>query len=150
MMASLLSIHTCSLGAPILIEEAKNASVTAPAKNIATPNCDRMRTAGEWNVAWDPFYALDPAWTDAVMACGVAVFAGGVFAPKIAEFLSIAFDASITHMYAPGTRRHIKAALAHGATIKPNYGCAQTLRRPGRSGTQHGRADPQRGALPSE
>ncbi|MGB6986161.1 MAG: carboxymuconolactone decarboxylase family protein [Candidatus Aquilonibacter sp.] len=117
MMASLLSIHTCSLGAPILIEEAKNAGVTATAKQVSTPNCDRMHAAGEWNAAWDPFYALDPAWTDAVMACGVTVFAGGVFGPKVAEFLSIALDASITHMYAPGTRRHIKAALAHGATV---------------------------------
>ncbi len=59
----------------------------------------------------------DPAWTDAVMACGAAVYAGGVFEPKIAELLSIALDASIAHMYAQGTRRHIKAALAHGATI---------------------------------
>ena len=117
MMASLLSIHTCSLGAPILLEEAKNAGVTATEKHVATPNCDRMRAAGQWNDAWDPFYALDPAWTDAVMAYGPAIYAGGVFEPKIAELLSIAFDASITHMYAPGTRRHIKAALAHGATI---------------------------------
>ena len=117
MMASLLSIHTCSLGAPILLEEAKNAGVTATEKNVATPSCDRMRAAGQWNAAWDPFYALDPVWTDAVMACGAAVYAGGVFEPKIAELLSIALDASITHMYAPGTRRHIKAALAHGATI---------------------------------
>ncbi len=117
MMASLLSIHTCSLGAPILIEEAKNAGITATQKKVATPSCDRMRALGQWNAAWDPFYALDPAWTDAVMTCGAAVYAGGVFEPKIAEFLSIALDASITHMYAPGTRRHIKAALAHGATI---------------------------------
>ena len=117
MMASLLSIHTCSLGAPILLEEAKNAGVTATEKNVATPSCDRMRAVGQWNAAWDPFYALDPAWTDAVMACGATVYAGGVFEPKIAELLSIALDASITHMYAPGTRRHIKAALAHGATI---------------------------------
>jgi alkylhydroperoxidase/carboxymuconolactone decarboxylase family protein YurZ len=51
------------------------------------------------------------------MACGATVYAVGVFQPKIAELLSIALDASITHMYAPGTRRHIKAALAHGATI---------------------------------
>ena len=34
------------------------------------------------------------------------------------SFLSIAFDASFTHMYAPGTRRHIKAALALGVTIE--------------------------------
>jgi alkylhydroperoxidase/carboxymuconolactone decarboxylase family protein YurZ len=32
--------------------------------------------------------------------------------------LSIAFDASYTHMYAPGTRRHIKAALKLGATME--------------------------------
>jgi alkylhydroperoxidase/carboxymuconolactone decarboxylase family protein YurZ len=32
--------------------------------------------------------------------------------------LSIAFDASITHMYPPGTRRHIKATLKHGATME--------------------------------
>lgn len=36
----------------------------------------------------------------------------------MAELLSIAFDASITHMYAPGTRRHIKVALKLGATME--------------------------------
>jgi alkylhydroperoxidase/carboxymuconolactone decarboxylase family protein YurZ len=34
----------------------------------------------------------------------------------LVELLSIAFDASYTHMYAPGTRRHIRAALQLGAT----------------------------------
>ena len=38
--------------------------------------------------------------------------------PKLIELLSIAFDASYTHMYAPGTRRHIKAALKVGATME--------------------------------
>jgi alkylhydroperoxidase/carboxymuconolactone decarboxylase family protein YurZ len=32
--------------------------------------------------------------------------------------LSIAVDASITHMYAPGTGRHIQTALMLGATIE--------------------------------
>ena len=41
-----------------------------------------------------------------------------VLSPKLAELLSIAFDASITHMYAPGTRRHVEAALRHGATVE--------------------------------
>ena len=45
-------------------------------------------------------------------------YIGNVLSPKLAELLSIAFDASVTHMYAPGTRRHIKAALQHGATIE--------------------------------
>ncbi len=118
MMASLLSIHVCSQAAPILLEEGKNAGVNAKERDPATPNCERMRAAGQWNDAWDPFYALDPQWTDAVMGCGAQVYAGGVFSPKVAELLSIALDASYTHMYAPGTRRHIKAALTLGASVE--------------------------------
>ena len=38
--------------------------------------------------------------------------------PKFVELLSIALDASVTHMYAPGTRRHIKSALTLGATME--------------------------------
>ena len=38
--------------------------------------------------------------------------------PKDVELLSIAFDASITHMYAPGTRRHIRGALKAGASME--------------------------------
>jgi alkylhydroperoxidase/carboxymuconolactone decarboxylase family protein YurZ len=118
-MASLLSIHTCSLAAPILLEEAKAAGVQpAPKSAGATPVCDKMKAAGQWNAAWDPFFSLDPAWTEAFIACGAPVYIGNVFSPKLAELLSIAFDASITHMYGPGTRRHIKAALAHGATME--------------------------------
>lgn len=52
------------------------------------------------------------------MACGGSVYIGGVFTSKEAELLSIAFDASITHMYAPGTRRHIKSALKAGASVE--------------------------------
>lgn len=119
-MASLLSIHSCSLGAPILREEAAAAGVVPQRKSAdaATPVCDRLRAVVQWNDAWTPFYDLDPSWTERFIAAGIPVYGGGVLAPKLAELLSIAFDASITHMYAPGTRRHIKAALAHGATVE--------------------------------
>ncbi|MGC2651330.1 MAG: carboxymuconolactone decarboxylase family protein [Candidatus Cybelea sp.] len=117
-MASLLSIHVCSLGAPILIEEAKTAGVSARGQSSETPACDQMRAAGQWNVAWDAFYEIDPEWTEAFIVCGAPVYAGGILDPKLAELLSIAFDVSFTHMYAPGVRRHIKAALTLGATVE--------------------------------
>ena len=117
-MASLLSIHVCSLGAPILIEEARAAGVSAKANRVETPACDRMRAAGQWNVAWDGFYEIDPDWTEAFIVCGAPVYAGGILDPKLAELLSIAFDVSFTHMYAPGVRRHVKAALKLGATVE--------------------------------
>jgi alkylhydroperoxidase/carboxymuconolactone decarboxylase family protein YurZ len=116
-MASLLAIHSCSLGAPILLEEAAAAGAKPSARPaVATPTCDKVRALGQWNDAWNPFVELDPAWTDQFMASGLAIYAGGLMSPKLVEFLSIALDASYTHMYGPGTRRHIKAALKLGAT----------------------------------
>ena len=118
-IASLLSIHTASLGAPILLEEAKAAGVKlAPKKPAATPVCDKMKAAGQWNEAWDGFFEIDPAWTEAIIAASLPVYTSGIFTPKLAELLSIAVDASITHMYAPGTRRHIQSALKLGATME--------------------------------
>ncbi len=48
-VASLLSIHTCSLGAPILLEEAKAAGVKPTRNEATTPVCDKMKAAGQWN-----------------------------------------------------------------------------------------------------
>jgi len=117
---SLMAIHSCSLGAPILLEEAEKMGVKPVQREgkEATPAVDKMRAIGQWNEAWDPFYQLDPVWTDAFMACGGGIYVGGVFSPKDLELISLAFDASITHMYAPGTRRHISAALKAGATME--------------------------------
>jgi alkylhydroperoxidase/carboxymuconolactone decarboxylase family protein YurZ len=118
-MASVMSIHSCSLGAPILLEEAKAAGVELSKKEtLPTPACDMMKKVGQWNTAWDPLFALDPAWTDGFMATGLGIYGSGTFSPKETELLSIAFDASYTHMYAPGTRRHIKGALKAGATME--------------------------------
>ncbi|MEY9177095.1 alkylhydroperoxidase/carboxymuconolactone decarboxylase family protein YurZ [Bradyrhizobium elkanii] len=118
-MASVMSIHSCSLGAPILLEEATAAGVNPSKKQApATPACDKMKAVGQWNAAWDPFFELDPIWTDEFMATGAGIYGSGVFSLKEIELLSVAFDASYTHMYAPGTRRHIKGALKAGATVE--------------------------------
>lgn len=117
--ASVMAIHSCSLGAPILLEEAKAAGIRPkPTAPVATPACDRMKAIGQWNEAWTPFLALDPAWTDSFMAMGANIYGSGVMAPKDVELLSVAFDASFTHMYAPGTRRHIQNALKAGASME--------------------------------
>jgi alkylhydroperoxidase/carboxymuconolactone decarboxylase family protein YurZ len=111
-----LAVHSCSLGAPILLEEMKAAGVKPSGTKPETPACDAMRAIGQWNTAWDPFYELSPLWTDQFFAFGASIYKSGVFTPRFMELISIAFDASITHMYAPGTRRHIQGALKAGAT----------------------------------
>ena len=117
-MASLLAIHSCSLGAPILLEEAQAAGLSpAESSGVATPACDTLKAAGIWNDAWNPFFDADPVWTDEFMAAGVDVYTSGVMSAKDVELISIALDASFTHMYAPGTRRHIQTALKLGASV---------------------------------
>ncbi|MFM0658415.1 carboxymuconolactone decarboxylase family protein [Paraburkholderia sediminicola] len=82
----------------------------------ATPLCDQLRATGNWNPAWDAFAELDPIWAEKFMTMGMHPVLSGVLEPKVFEFLAIAVDASCTHMYAPGTRRHIRKALELGAT----------------------------------
>jgi alkylhydroperoxidase/carboxymuconolactone decarboxylase family protein YurZ len=94
----------------------KTQRQTMSASCPATPLCDRLRAAGEWNPNWEPFYQLDPAWTEAFMAMGTKPMLSGVLDAKTIEFIAIAVDASCTHMYAPGVRRHIRKALELGAT----------------------------------
>lgn len=124
-MAAILSLHSMSMGAPILIEEALIAGKALSDRrgsDVATPASDGMKAIGQWNDAWDSFAALDPVWTDKFIAAGSTFYTNGVLTPRFVELISIAFDASITHMYAPGTRRHVKAALALGATVEQIVG----------------------------
>jgi alkylhydroperoxidase/carboxymuconolactone decarboxylase family protein YurZ len=85
-------------------------------KNSQTPVTDQLRATGGWNPAWDSFAELDPVWTEKFMDMGVAPLLRGVLDQKTWELIAIAVDASCTHMYAPGVRRHIRGALAAGAT----------------------------------
>lgn len=81
-----------------------------------TPISDAMRTSGNWNKAWDEAAMLDAGWMEDFLKMGTSAWQKNVLDPKTLEFIAIAVDASCTHMYAPGTRRHIAKALDLGAT----------------------------------
>ncbi|GAC1410806.1 MAG: hypothetical protein NVSMB69_12930 [Novosphingobium sp.] len=81
-----------------------------------TPISDAMKAGGAWNSGWDDAAALDPAWMEDFLRMGTSAWQRNVLDPKTLEFIAIAVDASCTHMYAPGTRRHIAKALDLGAT----------------------------------
>ena len=76
----------------------------------------RMATTGNWNSAWEPFARLDPDWTEKAIALAIAPAVAGALDAKTIELIGIALDASCTHLYAPGVRRHIQRALKAGAT----------------------------------
>ncbi|MDE2411334.1 MAG: carboxymuconolactone decarboxylase family protein [Sphingomonadales bacterium] len=82
----------------------------------ATPIIDAARASGQWNTAWDEAAAFDPEWMEKFLDMGTLPVRKGVLDPKTYELIAIAVDASCTHMYAPGTRRHIAKALELGAS----------------------------------
>jgi alkylhydroperoxidase/carboxymuconolactone decarboxylase family protein YurZ len=91
----------------------KKRAVIKTAKLEARP---RMQATGNWNPDWEPFAKLDPAWTEKVIAMAIAPAVAGALDAKTIQLIGIALDASCTHMYAPGVRRHIQRALKLGAT----------------------------------
>ncbi|MEI7443349.1 MAG: carboxymuconolactone decarboxylase family protein [Burkholderiales bacterium] len=86
------------------------------ATRVPTPVCDALRAAGEWNPAWDGLYALDPVYTERFLAMGTHAMRESGLDAKTRELIAIAVDASCTHLYAPGVRRHVRRALEVGAT----------------------------------
>lgn len=83
-----------------------------------TPVCDQMRAAGNWNPAWDALAELDAGYVEKFLNMAVHPMAKNVLDPLTIEFIAIAVDASCTHLYAPGVRRHIRKALELGATTE--------------------------------
>ncbi len=82
----------------------------------ATPITDALRASGEFNPAWEAIADSDPAWLESFLDMGTRPLRSGVLDPKTFELIAIAVDASCTHLYAPGVRRHIRKALQIGVT----------------------------------
>jgi alkylhydroperoxidase/carboxymuconolactone decarboxylase family protein YurZ len=76
------------------------------------------RARGYWSELWDDVLALDADFFEAYMHFSSVPWKHGPLAPKVKELVYIAIDVSTTHLYAPGTRIHIRNALKHGATAK--------------------------------
>jgi alkylhydroperoxidase/carboxymuconolactone decarboxylase family protein YurZ len=59
---------------------------------------------------------LDPDLFERYTDFSSLPFKKGPLPPKVKEFILIALDASVTHMFEPGLRAHMRKALELGAT----------------------------------
>ncbi|EGD53249.1 carboxymuconolactone decarboxylase family protein [Gordonia neofelifaecis] len=91
-------------------------NTASPIEGSPYPVVEGMKESGAWNELWDGVYDMDPDWTEQYMAAAMEPYLSGVLSPKVVQLLCIAVDAAATHMYAPGTRRHMQAALDMGVT----------------------------------
>jgi alkylhydroperoxidase/carboxymuconolactone decarboxylase family protein YurZ len=84
----------------------------------STPTCDALRAEGHWNSDWDAMASLAPDWTEQFMRMVSIPLNSPALNPRTFELVCIAIDASVTHMFAPGTRRHIRRALDLGVSTE--------------------------------
>ena len=54
-----------------------------PKEKAATPVCDKMKAAGQWNTGWDGFFEIDPVWTGAIIAASLPVYTSGILSPNL-------------------------------------------------------------------
>jgi len=94
----------------------KNSNLAELPAHDPGPTRTRRLASGNWNPDWEPFAKLDPAWTEKAIGLAIAPAASGALDKKTIELIGIALDATTTHLYAPGVRRHIQRALKAGAT----------------------------------
>jgi alkylhydroperoxidase/carboxymuconolactone decarboxylase family protein YurZ len=72
---------------------------------------------GYWDEnLWGKVLRLDADFFEAYLNFSAVPWRKGVLPPKVKEFIYIAIDASVTHLYEPGLRQHIRNAMKYGAT----------------------------------
>jgi alkylhydroperoxidase/carboxymuconolactone decarboxylase family protein YurZ len=67
---------------------------------------------------WETILQLDPEFMRSYLNFSAVPWKKNHLDDKTKEFLYIAVDAAATHLYVPGIRQHIAAALRHGATVQ--------------------------------
>lgn len=75
-----------------------------------------IRVRGAWSDTWEGVLRLDPEFLKAYLDFSAVPWRKNHLDDKVKEFVYIAIDANATHMYLPGVRQHIRAALGLGAT----------------------------------
>ncbi len=89
-----------------------------------------IRVRGTWGDAWESILVLDPDYLLAYLNFSAVPWRQNHLDDKTKEFIFIAVDSAATHLYAPGIRQHVRAALAAGATqeeIMEVLECTSTL-----------------------
>ena len=104
-------------GMAILAEELGEASPTlSPAQKTAREGY--TEATGYWPAAGNLLLARSPEFAEAYMAYGKSVWATGPLDRKYKELIALAVCAAPTALFESGMQRHIRGALAAGASAE--------------------------------
>jgi alkylhydroperoxidase/carboxymuconolactone decarboxylase family protein YurZ len=79
---------------------------------------DFIRIRGFWGAPWEAILELDATFLKTYLDFSAVPWQKNHLDAKTKELMHIAVDAAATHLYLPGVRHHIRAALRHGATTE--------------------------------
>jgi len=125
----LIGIHTVTLGAPLLLELMEELGIQEDGEKIGYGTGsnaleeerqrikqDFVRQRGFWPETFNPLLQTDAKFFEAYTEFSSLPSKTGVLEPKVRELVTCAFDAATTHLYARGTKVHMRNALRLGAT----------------------------------
>ncbi|TDK64070.1 gamma-carboxymuconolactone decarboxylase [Bacillus salipaludis] len=121
-LVSVLGMHTCSVGVPILSEESEQYR-KRPAEPDLNHNQKKLKESfidkmGYWNTFRDILLANDEYFFESYFDYLTNPWETEVLSSKLKEFIYIAIDSSTTHLFDVGIRVHIRNALKCGATFE--------------------------------
>ena len=135
-LTSVLGIHTCTMGVPILMDELRKMGRGDEIDNIEYGDYEKslkekfIKNRGYWSPFWDDMLKLSPEFFECYLDFSSVPWRSGTLEPKVKEFIYIAIDTATTHLHEEGARIHIRNALNYGATkeeIMEVFQCVSVL-----------------------
>lgn len=107
--------HPIDAGLAILMQETGTKDAVAQG-DAAGRKTDYIEATGHWPDCGDFMQTLSPGMASSHLAYGLAAWQAGPLSARQKHLICLAVCASPTVLFEPGMRRHIKAAIAAGAT----------------------------------
>ena len=135
-LTSVLGIHTCTMGVPILMDELRKMGRGDEVDNIEYGDHEKalkesfIKNRGYWSPFWDDMLKLSPEFFECYLDFSSVPLKSGTLEPKVKKFIYIAIDTATTHLHEEGARIHIRNALNYGATkeeIMEIFQCVSVL-----------------------
>ena len=112
--------HALYFAIPVLQRELEAAGQSAElppiTAEVAAIKDEFVRVRGYWNEQRDVLVRLMPDYFAALAQLSAEPWLNGSLTDKERELVCIAIDCTVTHMYEPGLRIHIRQALKNGAS----------------------------------
>jgi alkylhydroperoxidase/carboxymuconolactone decarboxylase family protein YurZ len=115
-----LGIHAMNVGMPILLDVLRARGALSEDESPLTEDQRHLKDEfiekrGYWNAFWEPILVHDPEIFATFLRFSAVPWETGTLAPRVKEFVYIAFDCAATHLYTGGLRLHMEKALDYGA-----------------------------------